>query len=95
MPHYVLADSIWQAIDSLSQGPPPRFEYELPSCTGFPFRRLRLSVRELHEELLVRSGRPETGRSAWLTVQFSGSEAVEKLPTSQDGRRWKTLALAE
>ncbi|KAH9888771.1 heterokaryon incompatibility protein-domain-containing protein [Cubamyces lactineus] len=90
-----LPDSIWQAIDSLSQGPPPRFEYELPSCTGFPSRRLRLSVRELQEELPVRSGRPETGRSAWLTVQFSGSEAVETLPTSQDGRRWKTLVLAE
>ncbi|KAI0330898.1 hypothetical protein GY45DRAFT_680430 [Cubamyces sp. BRFM 1775] len=95
-------DSIWQAIDSLSQGPPSRFEYKLPSRTSFPFRHLRLSVRELQEEMALQSGK--VGRSAWLTVQFSESEAVETLSTSQsklerffsaDESSWETLALVE
>ncbi|KAI0330897.1 HET-domain-containing protein [Cubamyces sp. BRFM 1775] len=89
-----LLDSIWQTY----QEPSPSFayEYELPSHTGFPFRRLHL---------FAFAWQLERGRSAWLTVQFSGGEGVGALPASQselgqrffsaDESSWETLAIAE
>ena len=61
---------------------------------------LQKKLRELREEMALQSGK--VGRSAWLTVQFSESEAVETLSTSQsklerffsaDESSWETLTL--